>query len=188
MRKHIHLPALILVLALGVCLPGCKASIGETDGSQASKILASAEDLAGQIPAVISSLAVVAKDAPVDDATKAQIDKYADAAVAAAQGLSAVGKAPDQAASAFASLASFVQKLPMDAQTASQVSNYAAWAKFGFQVLGAAVKGVSARKSPAVTASIAPPANPIPPGESCSTCHSRVTAAFGFTADRDAWA
>ncbi|KAF0234097.1 MAG: hypothetical protein FD177_1009 [Desulfovibrionaceae bacterium] len=125
--------AVALILPLALSLAAC-AGVQPGGGSGLD-----AKQALKQLPGIVSSLAILAQAAPVDEATKAQITKYADLAAVAAQGAAELGKVekPADLAGAFDTVAALAEKLPVDSGTASQIGGYVAWGKFALKALGA---------------------------------------------------
>lgn len=124
--------AVALILPLALSLAAC-AGVQPGGGSGLD-----AKQALKQLPGIVSSLVILAQSAPVDEATKAQIAKYADLAAVAAQGAAELGKveSPADLAGAFDSMAALAEKLPVDPATSSQIGGYVAWGKFALKALG----------------------------------------------------
>lgn len=135
MKRTPSLPSFLAALAiLSLLMFSACAGVQPGGGSALD-----AKQAMKQLPGVVASLAILAQAAPVDEATKAQISKYADLALLASQGVSELGKVekPADLAGAFDSMVSLAEKLPVDPGTASQIGGYVAWGKFALKALGA---------------------------------------------------
>lgn len=130
------LSALVLILALTLCMPGCVTTGAGTGQTSQEKYAA----VVKQLPGVVEALADLALTAPVDEQTKAQLSEYATLAKTAAIAIGNLDVSKAETLELLQRLVSaisnVIQASNADSQTKTQIANYVAWANVAMRAAG----------------------------------------------------